>query len=180
MKKFFIYSSGLTAIVLVFGILTVYGFFNVSDGKAQLIGPSKTSNTQVDVHNQIVNSIHSIGTNARDLNETFKNFQTTSDIKIIKDQLEKISQREKSLEENMNKNSLQNNRQAIGTIFKEKYLPAVKSYEGSYEKLLAYTSAKPLDETSLGSFKESANKSYQNYIEAHNAFVDELNRLRRY
>ncbi|MBA4336369.1 hypothetical protein C0416_01160 [bacterium] len=179
MKKFLIYSSGLTAIVLVFGILTVYGFFDISDGKAQLIGPSKVENTQVEAHNQIVNGVHSVGNNARDLNEIFKNFQTTSDIQTIKDQLDKISQKKSSLEDHINKSALKN-RQAIEDIFNEKYLPAVTAYENSYKKLFAYMEAKPLDETSLGSFKEASQKAFAEYTEAHNTFVDELNRFRRY
>ena len=180
MKKFLIYSSGLTAIVLVFGILTVYGFFDLSDGRAQLIGPSKPINTEVAVHNQIVNGVHSIGNNVRDLSEIFRDFQTTSDIQIIKDQLDKISQRKNSLEDQMNTSSLKRGRQTIEDVFNEKYLPAVTAYENSYKKLFAYMEAKPLDETSLSSFKETAEQSYQNYIQAHNAFVDELNRFRRY
>lgn len=170
MKKFLIYSSGLTAIVLVFGILSVFGFFDLSDGKAQLIGPSKVMNTEVDIHNKIVDNVHEIGNMARDLNEKFKTFDLSSDINSLKTDVEKISQNKKSLEDTMKKSS----------IFNEEYLPAVAAYENSYKKLFAYTGAKPLDEAVLNSFKNSAQKAFEQYVNAHNSFVDELNRVRRY
>jgi cupin superfamily acireductone dioxygenase involved in methionine salvage len=180
MKKFLVYSSGVTAFAIVFGILSVYGFFDISDGRAQLIGPSRTIQTEVDIHNQIVDNVHSIGINMRELNGTFSEFETTSDINILKEQVKLIESKRKSLEDHVKKNSFKRNKQTIEDTFAKQYLPTVISYENNFNKLFAYTSAKPLDEISLNSFKASAEKTLSNYTQAHNLFVDELNRVRRY
>lgn len=166
--------------VVVFGILTVYGFFNLSDGKAQLIGSSKVVNTEVDVHNHIVDYVHSIGVGIRDLNILLRDFETTSDIDLLKEEIDKFIPKTKSLEKYMAKNSFKRNKQIIEETFSQQYLPAVTTYENTFKKLFAYTSAKPLDETSLNSFKNSTEKAFNNYMEVHNTFVEELNRVRRY
>lgn len=180
MKKFLIYSAGLTAIAIVFGILSVYGFFDLSDGQAQLIGPSTPIKTEVEIHNEVVDKVHLIGINIKELNETFSEFQTDSDVDILKEQIQILEQRRKSLEDHINKNAFKRNKQAIEDIFAEQYLPTVEKFENNYKKLFAYTSEKPLDDISLQSFKNSSWKALNNYIEAHNIFVEELNRVRRY
>lgn len=180
MKKFLIYSAGLTAIILVFGVLSVYGFFDLSNGQAQLIGPSKPIKTEVDIHNQIVDNVHSIGINIRELNSTFNEFEADSDINTLKKEVQIIEQKRKSLEDYIAKNAFKRNKQTIEETFENQYLPTVISFENKYKKLFAYTSAKPLDDTSLQSFKNSSSKALNNYIEAHNIFVEELNRVRRY
>lgn len=180
MKKFLIYSFGITVIAILFGVLSVYGFFDISDGKAQLIGTSKLTITDVDIHNQIVTHTHSIGLDIRDLNEIFQSFQTDSDVNILKEKIDTIEQQKKLLEDYMARNSFRRNKQKIEDTFSEKYIPSVSKYENTYKKIFSYASTKPFDETSLNSFKDSANRAFQNYINAHNTFVDELNRVRRY
>lgn len=158
----------------------MYGIFDISDGQAQLIGPSKAVKSEVYIHNQIVNYVHDIGISTRDTNNLLNSLGTDLDINILKEEISKLSQEKKSLIDYMGQNSFKRNKQIIEETFENQYLPTVKSYENTYRKLFAYTTAKPLDEISLNSFKEESQKAFEAYTNAHNTFVDELNRVRRY
>ena len=79
MKKFLLYSSIFTVIILVLGILFVYGVFDISQGRSQLIG-SLHGVTEMDMHNQVVEYAHDIGISTTDGWNQFNSLEPESDL----------------------------------------------------------------------------------------------------
>lgn len=181
MKKFILYSSGLTLLTLVFGLLTVYGFFDVSSGKTQLIGNVAATKTEVDIHNNIVDTIHNIGLQAKKSLETTQALTPeTSMIDDLKAKVDKIRKTRESLEQYMERNTFKRNKQTIQQLFKTTYLPTLIQYEYSYRKFFSYASSKAINQKSLDAFSQTISDRFLEYQQAHNIMVEELNRVRRY
>jgi len=180
MKKFLTYSFGITILAIIFGVLSVYGFFDVSDGQANLIGSSRTINTGVGIHNHIVDVVGEIGVDARDLNNFFISFETTSDVTILTEKVDSLLQKKTILKGCMQRAEFRHNKEKIENVFYQKYLPALKSYCNSFKRVLQYSATKPFDDRSLNSFKQTSVKFFNQYQNAHNLLVEELNRARRY
>ncbi|MCD6109197.1 hypothetical protein J7J83_00320 [bacterium] len=180
MKKFIIYISGLTVLVLILGVLIVYGFFDVSGGKAQLIGSSKITNIGLDIHNHIVETVNEIGIGTRDLNDLFADFNLESDIGILEEKVNNISHEIELIKNYMNKNQFRRNKEKIEETFNTDYIIKLINYENAYKRVLAYAKENAFDDISLNSFKKTCQKVFDDYREAHNLFTDQLNRVRRY
>lgn len=180
MKKFIFYGTGLTLATLIFGLLTVYGFFDISDGKTQLIGSISPIRTEVDIHNNIVDTIHRIGLQAKKSEETMRSITPETSIDELKTIINTLQEKRESLEKQIEGNAFERNKQTIQQLFNATYLPTLIQYERGYRKFFSYASSKALDQKSLETFKKTINSRFAEYQQAHNILVDELNRVRRY
>ncbi|MBD3156477.1 hypothetical protein GF369_01485 [Candidatus Peregrinibacteria bacterium] len=180
MKKFLLYSTGLTIITLTIGILTVFGFFDVSDGQTNLIGNIAPTTTEVDVHNHIVDSIHRIGLRAKDAQETMQSLTPQTPIDELQIIVDSMVQTQKDLDQYIESHTFKRNKQTIQHLCNTTYFPALIQYEYGYRKFFSFASSKALDQKKLDTFKQTITNRFAEYQQAHNMLVDELNRVRRY
>lgn len=194
MKKFLIYSGALTGITIIFGILFVYGIFDFSEGKSQLIGPVHSASSETDLHNKIVEYTHNIGNLMMEAQTTISVFGDGGDLSIFKQQFEQIKRENDLMDSLMQNTVFEKKQEALQTEYLEKYRPALVSWiNGAAEIINAYTppaQEEPADAgqepatrqpaPNLPTLKETLNASYNQFIEAHNEYVDELNKSRKY
>ncbi len=200
MKKFLIYSSSITGITVLFGILFVYGVFDFSEGKSQLIGPAHLSSYEIDLHNDIVEHAHGLGNLIMEAQATIDTLENGGDIGFFKQQFEQIKKESDLFDFLMQDSAFEHKQEAIKTKYFEIYRPALVSWINGAAKIIdAYTAPEqepptekdkaeepaiegevepqPID---LPALKETLKNSYNQFIEAHNEYIDVLNKRRKY
>lgn len=180
MKKFLLYSTGLTLITLAVGILAIFGFFDVSEGQTNLIGSIAPTTTEVDVHNHIVDTIHRIGLRAKHSQEIMQSLEPQASIEELQEIVDSMAKTRKALKQYMDNHTFKRNKQTIQHLCNTTYFPALIQYEYGYQKFFSFASSKALDQKTVDAFKQTINSRFAEYQQAHNMLVDELNRVRRY
>lgn len=179
MKKLFLYSIGITGVIVVFGLLFVFGIFDFSSGKSELIGASE-SNSEIDIHNKIVEYVHDVGNITNEITDIFNELSQGADISNFNQKADGIVLKKKEFVNFMDINMYIIGRGEIKEEFNNNYLPALEKCINAFLKAKAYFEAKPVTEENLGMFKGSIENAYNAYIEAHNSYTEVLNSKRKY
>ncbi|MFC1655478.1 hypothetical protein ACFL3C_01285 [Patescibacteria group bacterium] len=203
MKKFLIYSSSITGATIILGILFVYGVFDFTEGKSQLIGPTHLSSYEMDLHNDIVEYTHGLGNLMMDTQATIGAFEDGGDLGPFNQKFEQIKRENDLLDSLMQNSVFESEQEAIQTEYFETYRPALVSWINSAAEIIkAYappeevvpeeqiavegeevvaeeppTEPEPIN---LPALKETLQGSYIQFIEAHNEYIDVLNKRRKY
>lgn len=177
MKKLVLYSLGFTGFILVIGLLFIYGVFNFSEGKAELIQTMHSSH-EMNLHNSIVENVHDIGnlmTESFDINNAFE----------IKANVEKINAKKDNLNLIVENGEFITKQEQLKTSFYNVYKPALEAWTDKATKTIEEMTTEgveqpPNAETMKSIFKNAVQAEYQLYIEAHNEFTEILNKARKY
>ena len=168
MKKFLLYLSATTGIVLVTGVLFVFGVFDFSDGKAQLIGPAHSAADDAELHNRVVDLVHTIGISTQEAVDILNGLKEEDDISTFSVKVDEIAAKRENLVMIFGQNTFIKNRVAIKDAFNTNYLPSLDAWIEAGQK------AKESRE------KESLMNLQAEFIKAHNEYVDVLNNERKY
>jgi hypothetical protein len=199
MKKFLLYSGSITGITLLFGILFVYGVFDFSEGKSQLIGDAQTSSYETNLHNNIVEYTHNLGNLMMDAQAAINSFQDGDDLEPFKQKFEQIKLENDSLDSLMSNSAFEHKQESIRTEYFEKYRPALVGWINNASDIIeacappeelppAEEESEVIEETiaetpqpvNLAALKEPLQNSYDDFVESHNEFIDVLNKTRNY
>lgn len=179
MKKFLFYSTIFTVLVLVFGILFIYGVFDVSQGQSRLIG-SLHASSEMDVHNQIVEYVHDIGISTSDGWNNFNSLTPESDLTAFRKAISDTKRKKDDLSKYIEAHTFSKKGMEIKNTFNESYQPALEKWLNSFSKTNAFFEEQPVTEENVNSFKGMLSNAHQAFIEAHNAYTEVLNSTRKY
>lgn len=192
MKKFILYSSVVTGITLIVGILFIYGVFDFNEGKSQLIGSLYASaSNQLNLHNRIVNNVHGIGILTDEANKTLQSFEECADFAPFASIVDTVSSNKEALDTLFEMNSFNRGRKDIAAGYEETYKPALENWLIACKKMIP-KEPPPVEEgeelveippptaEEIQSYKDTLSAIQQMYVGAHNEYVDVLNKERQY
>ncbi len=169
MKKFLLYSLVITMFVVVMGTMFIFGIFDIRDGSVNLIGYNTQVNP-VDMHNEIVDSLHTIALNSQNAHDLYFELNESSDlndlektVNIIEDKMFKLK-----------KLVLQYGDEVMIDGHKI-YGNTLEKLVNNYLKSLTFFSQKGLLQENIDSFKNSLEFGQNELNTAHNTFTEILN-----
>jgi hypothetical protein len=169
MKKFLSYSLIATVLIVVIGVLFIFGTFDLNLGQTNTANSGQTSVNTVKIHNEIVDIIQDLAILSLNINDSYNELNPESDLNDLRNLIQTIKNKKNRL-----KSIVPND--AVGVdIFENEYLPALETFCNSYLKAINYFEEKEYTQESIDSFKNILNESEQKLKEVHNHFVEELN-----
>jgi len=155
--------------IVVMGTMFIFGIFDIRDGSVNLIGYDTRVNP-VDMHNEIVDSLHSIALNSQEARDLYNELNESSDISevdkvvtAIKDKMFKL----KSLVIKYdNKTIIEGH--AI-------YDSTLEKLVNNYLKSLIIIDQRGLSQENIDSFKSSLEFGQNELSAAHNTFTEIMN-----
>jgi predicted PurR-regulated permease PerM len=178
MKRLVLYSLTFTGIVIIFGLFFIYGVFDFSQGKAELI-TTMHSSSEMDLHNDVVDHVHDIG------NLTTEIFEINN-VYEIGTKVEKIEKHKNELTSIIENRAFTKKQEQIKENFYEIYQPALETWVNEATRLVKEATAEPeegeevVEEKEEIIFQDAIKAVHELYIEAHNEYTNVLNKARKY
>lgn len=180
MRKFLLYSSAFTVLIVIIGIIVIFDVFDFSRGKSQLIGSSYNTDNQIETHNKIVGYVHNIGNTIKNIHSVYYNMQTSADLAFFVESIENLKNQRKTFENYMQQIYSQNIEKDIKNTFNKDYLPAVKDFENQCFNASVFFKQQGFSDKHRKLFESTLSQKYFEFIEKHNLYSSTLNKNRRY
>ena len=179
MKKLLIYSLIIITFSFLTGAMFVYGVFDFNDGKSQLID-SQQNKSEAEIHNEIVESIHGISTNAISATESLLTFEPYGDANPFHNYFSQFKSSKKTLLHAIETDNFSARQIILKDEFLQNYAQPIENFENIGIEIAAYLNEETLDPEKILSFKTNLQASLDKLIEAHNNYIVTLNKKRRY
>lgn len=167
--------SIFTVLILLAGVLFVYGAFDFTFGRAQLIGGSKQSQEKI-LHDKIVVSLHDIGNQIQELIV----FDITSDLDEALRKVETLKAKRDKLTDLFEDNTFTSKQKPLKDSYYKIYKPPLDAFIEMFEKAGGYYYENELTEENKNLYSEELQKSSEALIEAHNEHINIVNAKRKY
>ncbi len=175
MKKFLSYSLIATVLIVVIGVLFIFGTFDLNMGQTNTIGSGQGPIDFVKTHNEIVDAIHDLAISSTNIKNFYNEMTPESDLNNLRSQIQTINDKKDKLKSILGNENFKKQQSKTADLFEKEYLPAIETLCNTYLKAISYFEEKEYTQESIDSFKGVLNASEQKLQDAHNNFVDDLN-----
>lgn len=155
--------------IMVMGTMFIFGIFDIRDGSVNLIGYDTQVNP-VDMHNEIVDSLHTIAINSQEARILYNELNESSDITEVDNVVTTIKDKMFKLK----KLVLQYDNKIIIESH-EIYGNTLEKLVNNYLKSLTFFDQKGLSQKNIDSFKSSLEFGQNELNAAHNTFTEIIN-----
>jgi len=175
MKKFLSYSIIATIFIVVFGVMFIFGFFDLKLGQLNLVGSSEITFDPVKVHNEIVEQVHDVAMYTKQTRDLYHSLTPENNFETLKKELEIIEDNKDELEKIVNNQQFADQQYDTLELFNKEYQPTLEEWLNTYLKAVTYFEEKEFTQESIDSFHGVINIAEKEFGTAHNNLVDELN-----